>query len=164
MRCLQPKLLIFDFDGVLTDNKVYVGEDGKEMVGCWRTYGLALEAISKVGIPSFIVSRETNAVVKARATKLHIPVLQAVLNKREAVLSVAADRHVSAAQILFVGNDLNDLDAMSACGMSACPSDSHPRILKAATVVLETKGGAGVVREVAEKLLGIDIAQVLESE
>ena len=155
------KAVLFDFDGVLTDNKVYVSEDGKEMVRCNRSDGLAFEAFQRVGLPVFIVSREKNKVVAARAAKLRIPVIQAVEDKVEAVSALAQTQGFPPSEILFVGNDLNDLHVMAACGMSACPSDSHPRIRAIATFVLESKGGEGVAREVAEKLLGIDIAEVL---
>ena len=158
---ILPKAVIFDFDGVLTDNRVYVTEDGKEMVACNRSDGLAFEAIRKAEIPTFIVSREANPVVGVRAAKLRIPVIQSVADKRQAVAALAKEQSISASEIVFIGNDLNDLGAMSMCGMSACPSDSHPRVRSAATVVLDTKGGDGVAREVAERILGIDIAAIL---
>ena len=157
------KALLFDFDGVLTDNKVYVDENGKETVRCNRSDGMAFEVFRKLGLPVFIVSKETNKVVAARAAKLHVPVLQSVDHKLEAVSELAKKQGFAMSEILFVGNDLNDLDVMSASGTSACPSDSHPRILKIATYVLESRGGDGVAREVAEKLLDIDIAEVLRS-
>ena len=157
------KALMFDFDGVLTDNKVYVSEDGKEMVRCNRGDGLAFDAFRLLGLPVFIVSREANAVVGARASKLRTPLLQAVSNKLEAVIALAKKEGFSLPEILFVGNDLNDFDVMTASGMSACPSDSHPRIREIATYILESKGGEGAAREVAERLLGIDIAEVLRS-
>jgi YrbI family 3-deoxy-D-manno-octulosonate 8-phosphate phosphatase len=164
MDFVKPKALIFDFDGVLTDNKVYVTEDGKEMVRCNRSDGLAFDAFRKLGLPVFLVSRETNPVVGARAAKLKVPVLQAVTDKPEAVSALAQKQGLSMSEILFVGNDLNDLDVMTACGLSACPSDSHPRICAAATFVLQTRGGEGVAREVAEKILGIDIAMALRTQ
>lgn len=155
--------LLFDFDGVLTDNKVYVSEDGKETVRCDRSDGMAFEVFNRLRLPVFIVSKEKNKVVAARAGKLQIPVFHGVDNKLEAVTAMAKEKGFALSDILFVGNDLNDLDVMRASGQSACPSDSHPRIREIATFVLESKGGEGVAREVAEKLLGIDIAAVLRS-
>src|SRR2546430_2402605 len=162
-KLVKPKAILFDFDGVLTDNTVYVGEDGREMVRCNRSDGLAFEALQRLNLRVFIVSRETNAVVGARAAKLGVPVLQAVSNKLDAVSSLAARHGLPLSDILFVGNDLNDLDVMTATGLSACPADSHPRIIDIATFVLEARGGEGVAREIAERILNIDIAQVLRS-
>jgi len=164
MEFAKPKALVFDFDGVLTDNKVYVSEDGKEMVCCNRSDGLAFDAFRRLGLPVFWVSRETNPVVRVRAAKLKIPVLQAVTDKPQAVYALAQKEGFSMSEILFVGNDLNDLDVMTACGLSACPADSHPRIAEIATFVLQSKGGEGVAREVAEKILGIDIAEALRTK
>ena len=164
MEFAKPKALVFDFDGVLTDNKVYVSEDGKETVCCNRSDGLAFDAFRRLGLPVFWVSRETNPVVRVRAAKLKVPVLQAVTDKPEAVFALAQKEGFSMSEILFVGNDLNDLDVMTACGLSACPSDSHPRICQVATFVLKSKGGEGVARELAEKILGIDIAKVLRTQ
>jgi len=163
MNFSKPAAVIFDFDGVLTDNKVYVTEDGREMVCCNRGDGLAFEVFRKIGLPVFIVSKETNKVVGARAAKLNVPVFQAVSDKCEAVAVLARNEHLRLSDVLFVGNDLNDLDVMKTCGLSACPSDSHPRVREAATFVLQTKGGDGVAREVAERILGIDVAEVLRT-
>src|SRR5437016_4661921 len=116
---VKPKALLFDFDGVLTDNMVYVGDDGREMVKCNRSDGLAFEVFRRLGLKVFIVSREANAAVGARASKLGTPVLQAVSNKLEAVSTLAKEHGFSLSEILFVGNDLNDLDVMIASGMSA---------------------------------------------
>lgn len=157
------KAILFDFDGVLTDNKVYVSEDGKEMVRCNRSDGLAFESLQRVGLPVFIVSKEKNKVVAARAAKLRVPVVQSVEDKLEAISALAKDQGFTLSEILFVGNDLNDFEAMRASGMSACPADSHPRIREISTFVLESRGGEGVAREIAERLLGIDVVEVLRS-
>ena len=109
MEFAKPKALVFDFDGVLTDNKVYVSEDGKEMVCCNRSDGLAFDAFRRLGLPVFWVSRETNPVVRVRAAKLKVPVLQAVTDKPEAVYALAEKEGISMSEILFVGNDLNDV-------------------------------------------------------
>jgi len=161
MRSLRPNVLVFDFDGVLTDNKVYVGQDGTEMVRCNRSDGLAFDVFRKLRLRVFIISRESNPVVAARARKLQVPLIQAVTDKLDALSSLAAKEGFTLAETLFVGNDLNDFHVMKASGTSACPADSHPRIREIATYVLETKGGDGVAGEIAEKVLGIDIAEVL---
>lgn len=161
MSSLRPNVLVFDFDGVLTDNRVYVAQDGTEMVRCNRSDGLAFDVFQKLRLRVFIVSRESNPVVAARARKLQVPHIQAATDKLAALSTLAAKEGFTLAETLFVGNDLNDFHAMKASGTSACPADSHPRIREIATYVLETKGGDGVAGEIAEKVLGIDIAEIL---
>ena len=111
-----------------------------------------------------IVSREKNPVVRARAEKLRIPVLQAVADKKTACIELARENGWKLERVLFVGNDLNDHAVMSACGHSACPSDSHPKILALATYPLRTAGGHGVLMELAEEVLGVDILGYLQEK
>jgi len=130
-------------------------------VRCNRSDGLAFDAFRKLRLRVFIISRESNPVVAARARKLQVPLIQAVTDKLDALSTLAAKEGFTLAETLFVGNGLNDFHVMKASGTSACPADSHPRIREIATYVLETKGGDGVAGEIAEKVLGIDIAEVL---
>ena len=149
--------IIFDFDGVLTDNAVYVGQDGYEMVRCSRSDGLAFEALRSLPLKLFILSHEANPVVTARAAKLKVPAVQGSHNKLEDLESLAQREHFSLEHTMFVGNDVTDLGAIRRCGMSACPSDGHGKVLDAATFKLASRGGEGVVRELVEDVLGIDV-------
>lgn len=153
--------LIFDFDGVLTDNQVLLDKEGNEWVRCHRGDGLAFSAFHKLGISMHIVSTETHPVVQARAKKLKVPLLQGVRDKSIAIQKLSEDEGLKLENILYVGNDLNDLAAMKICGYSVCPADSHPTIKEVSTVVLRTNGGSGVVRELLENVLAIDLAEVL---
>ena len=152
---------IFDFDGVLTDNTVSISEDGKEYVNCSRGDGIAFDALRKLEIPTYIISSEINNVVVKRAAKLKIDVLNGVKNKAETLLNLLAENGFRADRVFYVGNDLNDYYAMQSCGYTACPSDSHPKIRDIASFVLQAKGGQGVVRELLEELLYVDILQIL---
>ncbi len=153
--------IIFDFDGVLTDNNVYVSEDGKEQVKCSRSDGLAFSELRKLKIKSFIISTEKNKVVYQRGKKLGIPVLYGVEDKVKALESLVTKEGLELDKILFIGNDLNDLKVMQACGYSACPSDSHERIKEISSYTLKKKGGEGIVREVIESILEIDTSSIL---
>ena len=155
-------VLICDFDGVLTDNFVYVDEAGMESVRCSRSDGMAIEALVSIGIPVFIMSREKNAVVNVRAQKLRVEVLQAVNDKATALNSLATKRGFCLTRTAFVGNDLNDLRAMALCGLRACPSDAHEQVAAMCTHRLNTAGGFGVVRELVEKVLEVDIAKAID--
>ena len=156
--------LVFDFDGVLTDNHVYLNQDGQEWVRCNRSDGLGFNALTKLNKPTYILSSEKNAVVSARGKKLNIPVIQNVSNKYKALEDLASSKNFSLKRIFYVGNDLNDFNAMINCGYSACPADSHPKIKETATYILNTSGGMGIVREILEDLLKQDIMTILFEE
>ena len=148
--------IIFDFDGVLTDDRVYVDQDGREMVCCNRRDGLGFDILRKSGIKLFILSTETNPVVARRADKLKVKAVQGSRDKAESLRKLALAEGINLAETLFVGNDINDLPAIRICGYSACPSDAHPRIKLAVSHILQTPGGQGVTREIIETLLGYD--------
>jgi len=142
-------LMVFDFDGVLTDNRVWVTQDGVEMVCCTRADGLGFSLLRAAGIPCVILSTETNSVVTHRAKKLGIPAVQSVADKGEAVRKICRDYGVGLARVAFVGNDLNDLPALRIVGHKLCPCDAAPEVRRLCDHVLRTRGGAGVVREIA---------------
>lgn len=153
--------LIFDFDGVLTDNKVHVSENGMEWVSCSRADGLAFDVLKKLNKPAYILSTEKNLVVTARAKKLNIFALQGVENKVYAIKELAIKEGFNQENILYVGNDLNDFNVMELCKYTACPSDSHKRIKAISTIILKTKGGNGVVRELLEDVFKLDFIEIL---
>ena len=153
--------LIFDFDGVLTDNRVYVHQDGSEAVICSRADGLAFDVLKKLNMPVYILSTETNSVVSARAKKLKISVIQGTTKKLAVLSKLCVDNNFNIQKVLFIGNDLNDYHAMKACGFSACPSDSHPKIQEISSHVLTSQGGDGVVRELLEEVFNLDFIKIL---
>ena len=152
---------VFDFDGVLTNNFVYMDQNGIESVSCSRADGLAFDLLRRINKPSFILSTEKNRVVEARAKKLKIPVIQGVSDKVEAIKKLVDQNHYNLKKILYVGNDLNDYAVMQLCGYSACPADSHPKIKNISDIVLNSTGGNGVVRELLEEVLNIDFIKTL---
>jgi 3-deoxy-D-manno-octulosonate 8-phosphate phosphatase (KDO 8-P phosphatase) len=148
-----PLLIVFDFDGVLTDNRVIVSEDGTESVICNRADGLAFDMFRKANIPCIILSTETSKVVAARAEKLKIPVVQKSKDKVKSLKAICLERSISLSDVWYVGNDLNDLEVMKIVGTTFCPSDSHPLIKEISQHELSKKGGLGVAREIMEKFL-----------
>jgi 3-deoxy-D-manno-octulosonate 8-phosphate phosphatase (KDO 8-P phosphatase) len=145
--------IVFDFDGVLTDDRVWVDQDGREMVCCSRRDGLGFDILRQSGLKLFILSTETNPVVAKRAAKLKVAAIQGCADKARALADLAAKEGIDLSRTLYVGNDLNDLEAIRLCGYSACPADAHPAIKDVATWVLETSGGQGVTREIIESVL-----------
>jgi YrbI family 3-deoxy-D-manno-octulosonate 8-phosphate phosphatase len=153
--------MFFDFDGVLTDNKVLVHQDGSESVLCNRGDGLAFDVLRKLKIPTYILSTETNSVVTQRAKKLKTPVIQGASNKLDTLSKLCSKEHYDINKVLFTGNDLNDYHVMKACGYSACPSDSHPKIIQISSYVLSSAGGSGVVRELIDEIFNLDFIKIL---
>jgi len=148
--------LIFDFDGVLTDNRVLVFSDGTEAVICNRADGLAFDHFRAQAFPVHIVSTETNPVVRARGAKLQVPVMDSVSDKAAAIAQLCQTHGYDPSRLMFVGNDLNDLPAMAAVGHAVAVADAHPDVLEAANHVLVTRGGDGVAREIMENVIGFE--------
>jgi 3-deoxy-D-manno-octulosonate 8-phosphate phosphatase (KDO 8-P phosphatase) len=155
------QVFVFDFDGVLTDNLVHIDSTGAEFVSCNRSDGLAFDVIKKLKKPAYILSSEKNSVVTARAKKLNVSAIHGVADKVQALIDLSKKEGFDFKKILYVGNDLNDYRVMQLCGYSACPSDSHEKIRSVANIVLNSKGGSGVVRELLEDVLSIDFIEVL---
>ncbi|MBF0261612.1 MAG: acylneuraminate cytidylyltransferase [Magnetococcales bacterium] len=147
--------VVFDFDGVLTDNRVLVNQDGIESVLCSRGDGMGFDILRAAGIPAFIMSTETNPVVSARARKLKLPVFQAVRDKGVALETLCREHGFKPERIIFVGNDINDLPAMKIAGFPVAVADAQAVVRKAAWRVLKTPGGFGIVRELIEGILGL---------
>jgi YrbI family 3-deoxy-D-manno-octulosonate 8-phosphate phosphatase len=157
-------VFIFDFDGVLTNNMVYLDQNGKESVGCSRGDGLAFDVLRKLRKPTYILSTEENPVVSSRAKKLKIPVIQSVTNKAVGIQEIIQKENCKLESILYVGNDLNDFQVMNLCGYTACPADSHEKIKQISNIVLKTNGGFGVVRELLEDVLNLNFIEILYEE
>ena len=149
---LQPLLervrfAVFDFDGVFTDNRVWVNERGEEALAFSRSDGLGLRRLDEVGVPYLIVSLEVNPVVGARAEKLRAECVQGVEDKLLVLREHAGRRGVALEQTAYVGNDVNDAECLRAVGLPVVPADAWPEVKPLARWVLERPGGNGCVRE-----------------
>jgi 3-deoxy-D-manno-octulosonate 8-phosphate phosphatase (KDO 8-P phosphatase) len=151
------ELLAFDFDGVLTNNKVMVFQDGSEAVICSRSDGLAFDIFKQENICSIIISTEENPVVSARGKKLGIFVLQAIKDKKEALNQYCLKNKINIENVAFIGNDINDLSVMKSVGLSIAVADAHKSVIELANYTLKTAGGDGVAREIAEELFNLKI-------
>jgi D-sedoheptulose 7-phosphate isomerase len=148
-----PRIVVFDFDGVFTDNRVYTLQDGSEAVACDRRDGLGTDALKAAGIPMFILSKETNPVVQARAAKIGIDNRGGCDNKRRFLAEYFEEHGIDAKDAIYMGNDLNDLEAMEFVGYPVCPADAHPQIKSISRLVLSRSGGDGAVRELCDLIL-----------
>jgi len=144
------RLFVFDFDGVFTDNRVYVDEDGVESVRCSRSDGLGIHRLLKHGLDAAVLSTEVNPVVAARCRKLNLSLQQALSDKAQALRDLAVSKELALDQVAYVGNDVNDLECLKTVGFAMVPADAHPSVREAADLVLRNCGGHGAVREVCE--------------
>lgn len=146
------RLVVSDFDGVMTDNRVLVGEEGKEYVFVSRADGQAIHILRSMGIDLVIMSTETNCVVQKRAEKLKVKCIQSVSDKAECLKEYSGESNIPLQNIAYIGNDVNDYEAMRIAGIKIAPQDAYGAVKEIADYVTETRGGYGVIREVADIL------------
>lgn len=149
-RVRQTRLIAFDFDGVFTDNLVWVSQDGTESVSCWRGDGLGLRKLDRLGIASLILSTETNPVVAARGRKLGLRCVQACEDKLATLKEIAAEHQVDLSEVAFVGNDINDLECLKSVGFPIVVRDAHPSVVPYGFYQTQIVGGRGAVREICD--------------
>lgn len=147
-------LLVMDFDGVLTDNRVWVDDEGHESVAANRSDSLGLAILrEQTGIEVMVLSRETNPVVAHRCKKLNIPYIQAVTEKGPALIKLLKEKGIDPAHVIYMGNDTNDLPCFPIVGYAVAPSDAHHEVKRRVDRVMSYAGGHGAVRELCDFLL-----------
>jgi YrbI family 3-deoxy-D-manno-octulosonate 8-phosphate phosphatase len=150
----DPALLVMDFDGVLTDNRVWVDEDGHERIAANRSDSMGLHLLrEKTRVEAMVISMETNPVVAARCKKLRLPVFQSINEKAAVLKAVMEEKGLTPAQVIYMGNDVNDLECFPLVGCAVAPVDAQPEVLRRADLVLSTRGGHGAVRELCDLIL-----------
>jgi YrbI family 3-deoxy-D-manno-octulosonate 8-phosphate phosphatase len=143
----QVRFAVFDFDGVFTDNRVWVNEQGDETLAFSRSDGLGLRRLEEVGIRPLIVSMEQNPIVGARAKKLRIDCVQGVGDKLAVLRERTSELGVKLEETAYVGNDVNDAECLRVVGVPVVPADAWPEVKPLACWVLSRAGGSGCVRE-----------------
>jgi 3-deoxy-D-manno-octulosonate 8-phosphate phosphatase (KDO 8-P phosphatase) len=154
-RILGLRLAVFDFDGVFTDNMVFVFQDGGEAVRCTRSDGIGLRRLERAGVEPIILSTETHPVVSARATKLKIGCIQGIDDKLAALTKLLADRRLEFSATAFVGNDINDRPCLARVGFPVVVADAHEDLASLACYRTRRPGGHGAVREVCDLIAEI---------
>ncbi|MCP9450750.1 MAG: HAD hydrolase family protein [Nitrospira sp.] len=153
-RLRRIRLFATDVDGVLTDAGMYYSESGDE----WKKFntrdGMGIKLLQKAGLITAIVTQERTRLVARRAEKLAIPeVHQGIMDKLSVIRDMASRYGLGLDQVAYIGDDVNDLEALKAVGFSASPADGMPQVLQAVDYVCRKKGGEGAVREVVEMIL-----------
>jgi len=149
----EIRMAVFDFDGVFTDNRVYLTEEGKESVVLNRGDGMGLGLLRKKGVKIAVISGEENPVVSSRCKKLKLTHYQGVKDKISLFKKILAREGLTNRQSLFVGNDLNDLECMSFAKLGVAVANAHPVILREADLVLKKSGGHGAIRELCDLII-----------
>ena len=149
----QVGLLVLDFDGVMTDNRVWVDGQGRESVAAHRGDGWGLARLREAGVEVVVLSTETDPVVAARCGKLGLPVLQGLADKGAALQDLLRDREMEPGRVVYLGNDVNDLPCFPLVGCAVVVADAHPAATAQADLVLGRAGGQGAVRELCDLLL-----------
>ena len=152
MNLEKVKLVIFDFDGVFTDNSVYISQDGIESVKCHRSDGLGISKLKALKIPTYIISTEPNIVVSVRAKKLKIPVFQNIKDKSKSVKILCKELGIKLENTMFVGNDINDIPALKIVGFPVAVFDAYDEIKPHVMYKTKKRGGHGAVREICDLL------------
>ena len=147
-----PKILFTDFDGCLTDDRVWLNQEGEEFVAANRKDGLGVKRLKNLGIQVVIASTETNKVVLARGNKMGVDVLQGLADKAAAIEQYLKQKNLSWKDVWYIGNDVNDLAAIERASLSLCPADAVKKVRKTVDVVLKTNGGYGILEEIATTL------------
>ncbi len=148
----RPSLIVTDFDGCLTNDKVELSEKNLESITFSRKDGMAAQILRDLGIPILILSSEKNPVVKLRAKKMGVEVIQHSHDKISTLQNYLAIQNISSTEVWYLGNELNDLAVMGLAGVSFCPNDASPKVKSIATHILRTCGGDGVLLELLEYL------------
>lgn len=149
-RLRESRLLVFDFDGVFTDNQVYVSSTGEESVCCSRADSLGLDYLRKTGLMMLVLSTETNPVVAQRCRKLGLECFSGQGDKLKTLHAILVQRGLRPEQVAYMGNDLNDLACMEQVGLAIAPADAHAAVLRVAHLVTAQAGGRGAIRQVAQ--------------
>jgi YrbI family 3-deoxy-D-manno-octulosonate 8-phosphate phosphatase len=148
-------MIISDFDGVITDGRVWVDQQGHEMVVASRSDSMRIRELREHGIEVMILSSEINPVVKARAEKMGIQAIQGIdiRGKGLALTSFLQERKIDPATVVYIGNDINDLPCFERVGWAVAVADAYPEVRQAADHVLKTNGGYGALRELCDLIL-----------
>ena len=149
------ELIICDFDGVITDNKVWTDQDGRETIAAYRSDSIRIRELRELGMDVIILSSEPNPVVQARAEKLGVEAIHGVglQDKGRVMLEVLERKNIKAENVVYIGNDLNDLPCFEIAGWSVAVADAYPEVVRAADYVLTTAGGHGALRELCDLIL-----------
>lgn len=148
------RMFLTDCDGCLTDGGMYYSERGDELKKFNTRDGMGFGMLREKGIITGIITSEEVELNQRRADKLRLDFLESGCKDKLAVIQKRCEKYgISLEQVVYVGDDINDLEAIQTVGYGCCPSDAMPCVQQAADYIASAKGGQGVIREIVEQLL-----------
>jgi 3-deoxy-D-manno-octulosonate 8-phosphate phosphatase (KDO 8-P phosphatase) len=154
IKASKIKVVLTDVDGVLTDGGMYYSNKGDIMKKFHVRDGMGVTLLRKNTIPTIIVTKEKNEIIKQWSKKMKIDkLLMGIINKEAVLEKICQNYDVQASEICYIGDDINDLGLLKLVGLSATPSDGITEAQKICDYVCENNGGNGVFREVANMIL-----------
>jgi N-acylneuraminate cytidylyltransferase len=142
--------IVFDFDGVFTDNRVLVTQEGQELVICSRSDGTGIAMLRELGIPMFVISGEVNPVVAERCKKLRLDCMQNSQRKIDVLNSWCESHNINPTNVIYIGNDINDKECLQTVGCGIIVNDAHPDVRSCAKIILSSNGGKDAIRELSD--------------
>jgi 3-deoxy-D-manno-octulosonate 8-phosphate phosphatase (KDO 8-P phosphatase) len=151
------KVFVFDVDGVLTDGSLLLSEDGAMLRSMNIKDGYAMQLAIKKGYKIWIISGGNSQAVKHRLEKLGLTDVHiAVQNKKRLLQELIIAQNIPSESILYMGDDIPDLEVMQLCALPCCPADAVPEIIQCSKYISPFAGGKGAVRDVIEKVLKLN--------
>ena len=148
------KVVLTDVDGVLTDGGMYYSKDGDIMKKFFTRDGMGVTLLRKIGIPTIIVTKEKNAIIKQWSKKMKIEKLyDGVLNKELILPKIKNQFKVTTAEVAYIGDDVNDLGLLKLVGLSATPNDAILEAKQISFYHCVQNGGHGAFRELADQII-----------
>ncbi len=153
MKFKNLKLVILDVDGTLTDGKIYYSDSGNEIKSFSVKDGMGISLAIQAGVRFAVITGRESVSVEKRCNELGIElVYQSIKNKKQLAKKIINDLNLSAENVMYIGDDINDLDVMNYVGISACPMDSASDVLEYVDIISKFKGGDGAVRDILETI------------
>ncbi len=148
------KLFICDIDGVFSDGRIYLGNDGEELKAFHTKDGYGIKALGASGVDVAVITGRQSNIVQTRMTALNVKyIVQGEENKLPALKNILNTLNLEPEQVAYIGDDMPDYECMAYIGLSIAVNDAHPQILKLADYTTFTRGGFGAVREVCDLIM-----------
>jgi 3-deoxy-D-manno-octulosonate 8-phosphate phosphatase (KDO 8-P phosphatase) len=150
----QIKLLVCDVDGVFSDGRIYLGNDGEELKAFHTKDGFGIKALGANGVDVAIITGRNSAIVANRMKALNVAhIIQGQEDKLPALMSLIEQLNITIEEVAYIGDDVPDLPCIETVGLGISVSDGHPLVLRAANYITFTRGGFGAVRETCDLIM-----------
>jgi 3-deoxy-D-manno-octulosonate 8-phosphate phosphatase (KDO 8-P phosphatase) len=148
------KLFVCDIDGVFSDGRIYLVNNGEELKAFHTKDGYGIKALGASGVDVAVITGRTSTIVQTRMSALNVKhIVQGEENKLPALKTILAALKLAPEQVAYIGDDMPDFDCLNYVGFSIAVNDAHPAILKSCDYITYTRGGFGAVRETCDLIM-----------